>query len=63
MAWNVGFASESESPEAGTDRFNSLSPVSYALTKADAENLPWVVLLQGKGSAGCVNGLIEARKS
>ena len=38
---------ESESPEAGTDRFNSLSPVSYALSKADAENLPWVVLVQG----------------
>ena len=38
---------ESESPEAGTARFNSLSPVSYALTKADAENLPWVVLVQG----------------
>lgn len=37
---------ESESPEAGTARFNSLSPVSYALTKADAENLPWVVLVQ-----------------
>ena len=38
---------ESESPEAGTARFNSLSPVSYALAKADAENLPWVVLVQG----------------
>ncbi len=38
---------DSESPEAGTARFNSLSPVSYALTKADAENLPWVVLVQG----------------
>ena len=38
---------EKESPEAGTARFNNLSPVSYALTKADAENLPWVVLVQG----------------
>jgi hypothetical protein len=38
---------ESESPEAGSARFNSLSPVSYALTKADAENLPWVILVQG----------------
>ncbi|MBN4083159.1 hypothetical protein JYU08_00580 [bacterium AH-315-B06] len=38
---------ESESPEAGTARFNTLSPVSYALSKADAENLPWVVLVQG----------------
>ena len=38
---------ESESPEAGTARFNTLSPVSYALAKADAENLPWVVVVQG----------------
>lgn len=38
---------ETESPEAGTERFNNLSPVSYALAKADAENLPWVVLVQG----------------
>lgn len=38
---------ETESPEAGTARFNSLSPVSYALAKADAENLSWVVLVQG----------------
>ncbi len=38
---------ESESPEAGSARFNSLSPVSYALNKADDENLPWVVLTQG----------------
>jgi len=38
---------ESEAPEAGTARFNSLSPVSYALAKADAENLQWVVLVQG----------------
>jgi hypothetical protein len=36
-----------EIPEAGTIRFNNLSPVSYALTKADAENLPWVVVLHG----------------
>ena len=39
---------ESESPEAGTERFNNLSPVSYALAKADAENLAWVVLVQGE---------------
>ncbi len=38
---------ESESPEAGAARFNNLSPVSYALAKADAENLPWVVMVQG----------------
>ena len=38
---------ETETPEAGTARFNSLSPVSYALAKADAEGLPWVVMVQG----------------
>ena len=38
---------ESESPEAGTTRFNNLSPVSYALAKADTENLPWVIMVQG----------------
>ncbi len=38
---------EEESPEAGNNRFNSLSPVSYALKKADDENLPWVLLTQG----------------
>ena len=38
---------ESESAETGSDRFNSLSPISYAFKKADDENLPWVVLTQG----------------
>ena len=38
---------ESESAEAGSARFNSLSPISYALKKADDENLSWVVLTQG----------------
>ncbi|MYJ68792.1 MAG: hypothetical protein F4087_09840, partial [Gemmatimonadetes bacterium] len=38
---------ENESAEAGSARFNSLSPISYALKKADDENLPWVVLAQG----------------
>jgi len=38
---------DGESPEAGNERFNSLSPVSYALKKADDENLPWVVVVQG----------------
>ena len=38
---------DTESPVAGTERFNSLSPVSYALAKADLENLPWVILVQG----------------
>lgn len=36
-----------EIPEAGTARFNNLSPVSYALAKADTEGLPWVVALLG----------------
>ena len=36
-----------EIPEAGNARFNNLSPVSYALSKADAEGLPWVVVLHG----------------
>lgn len=36
-----------EIPEAGMVRFNNLSPVSYALAKADAEGLPWVVVLHG----------------
>ena len=38
---------ETESAEAGSGRFNNLSPISYALKKADDENLPWVVLTQG----------------
>ncbi|HQU44075.1 MAG TPA: hypothetical protein PK867_14745, partial [Pirellulales bacterium] len=38
---------QSESPELQTDRFNGLSPVSYALTVAERERLPYVVVLQG----------------
>jgi hypothetical protein len=38
---------ENETPEIGADRFNNISPVSYALTKADKERLPWVVMVQG----------------
>ena len=38
---------ENESPEAANRRFNSLSPVSYALKKADDENLRWALLTQG----------------
>ena len=38
---------ENEIPEVGADRFNNVSPVSYALTKADKERLPWVVMVQG----------------
>ncbi len=36
-----------ESAEAGNPRFNSLSPVTYALKKADDEDLSWVVMVQG----------------
>lgn len=36
-----------ESPEQELARFNQMSPVSYALAKADDENLDWVILLQG----------------
>ena len=36
-----------DTPEAGSPRFGNLSPVSYALSKADQENLDWVVVVQG----------------
>ena len=38
---------QDELPEAGAARFNNISPVSYALAKADDENLPWVLVVQG----------------
>ncbi|MGI9346071.1 MAG: Eco57I restriction-modification methylase domain-containing protein [Gammaproteobacteria bacterium] len=38
---------EDEVPEISSGRFNNLSPISYALTKADKERLPWVVMVQG----------------
>ncbi|CAN1504519.1 hypothetical protein MCEGE14_00607 [Burkholderiaceae bacterium] len=38
---------EGELEEAGAERFNKLSPISYALTKADLEQLPWVIFVQG----------------
>ena len=38
---------EDEVPEVGVGRFNNISPISYALTKADKERLPWVVMIQG----------------
>ncbi len=37
---------QSESAEAGNLRFAGLSPITYALTVADRENLPWVVVVQ-----------------
>jgi len=41
--------SDRETPESGSDRIpGSLSPVSYALARADDENLDWVVLLHGR---------------
>ncbi len=39
---------DNEIPEVGNDRFNNMSPVSYALTKADKEKLPWVVMVKGE---------------
>lgn len=36
-----------DAPEAGSPKFGNLSPVSYALYKADQENLDWVVVVQG----------------
>jgi hypothetical protein len=36
-----------DAPEAGSPRFGNLSPVSYALSKADQESLDWVVVVQG----------------
>ncbi len=38
---------DGELEETSQDRFNSTSPVSYALAKADKQNLPWVVMVQG----------------
>lgn len=38
---------EGESPEASTKRLNDLSPVSFALARADSESLRWVILVQG----------------
>ena len=39
---------DNEIPEIGNDRFNNMSPVSYALTKADKEKLPWVLMVKGE---------------
>ena len=38
---------DDELEDAGAERFNNVSPVSYALTKADKEQLPWVIFVQG----------------
>jgi hypothetical protein len=38
---------ENEPPDAGSLRFAGLSPVSYALAKADEERLPYVITVAG----------------
>lgn len=38
---------EDESIESGSPRFNSMSPISYAMSKADDENLTWIVIVKG----------------
>ena len=35
-----------ETHESKEQRFNQLSPVSYAMDKADQENMPWVLMIQ-----------------
>lgn len=41
------FLDETETPEADSSRFNGMSPVSYALSVADRENVPYVLLTRG----------------
>jgi hypothetical protein len=41
------FLERDESPETANSRFGNVSAVTYALWKADAENLPYVVLSSG----------------
>ena len=64
-----------EVPESSQERFNNLSPVSYALTKADKERLPWVIFVQedkirlystqniGVGRRGRTESFIECQTS
>ena len=41
--------SAEETPEIGSDRIpGDMSPVSYALARADEENLKWVIVLHGR---------------
>lgn len=42
------FLADDETPEADNLRFDGTSAVSYALAKADAEQLPYVVITRGK---------------
>jgi|GEM_PF-3878738 len=41
------FLDRNESPDLPNTRFAQLSPVSYALAKADQENLDWVIVSAG----------------
>ncbi len=41
------FLDRSEHPEASSTRFNGSSPVSYALARAEEENLKYVIVLHG----------------
>lgn len=36
-----------DAPERESARFSGLSPVAYAIRKAEEENVPWVLLVQG----------------
>ena len=36
----------SETHDSAEQRFNQLSPVTYAMNKADEENMPWVLMIQ-----------------
>ena len=66
---------DEENPEFRNERFNRNSPVSYALTKADKENLPWVIIVQderirlystknrGVGRSGRTESYIECQPS
>ncbi|MEM7046784.1 MAG: hypothetical protein AAF442_03940 [Pseudomonadota bacterium] len=39
------FLKDDEIPELAQERFNNLSPVSYALGKGDQKNVPWIFIL------------------
>ncbi|MBM39481.1 MAG: hypothetical protein CL765_04070, partial [Chloroflexi bacterium] len=41
------FLDRNESPDGTNERFSNLSPVTYALTKADQENLRYVIITNG----------------
>ena len=38
---------EGESIEGDSSRFNTMSPISYAMSKADEEGLTWVIVVKG----------------